>query len=64
MRFIQVEGGIHLHMRTPFPYLGNDWTHCAEIWYVVRGPLVMGFTQVMDEDIFSARVYLFSASRK
>ena len=26
-------------MRTPSPYHGNDWTDCAEIWYVVRGQL-------------------------
>ena len=26
-------------MRTPFPYLRNGWTDCAEIWYVVRDQL-------------------------
>ena len=24
-------------------YLGNGWTGCAEIWYVVRGQLAMRF---------------------
>ena len=33
------------HVRTPFRYLGNDWTHCAEIWYVVRDQLAWQFTQ-------------------
>ena len=27
-------------------YLGNDWTDCAEIWYVVRGQLAKQLTQV------------------
>ena len=34
--------GVHLHVRTftcaTFPYLGNGWTDCAEIWCVVRDP--------------------------
>ena len=33
------------HGRFPFPYLGNDWTDCAEISCVVIGPLDMRFTQ-------------------
>ena len=27
----------------PFPYLGNTWTDCAEIWCVVMGPTAMCF---------------------
>ena len=34
------------HVRTPFPYLGNRWAHCAEIWWVVRDPVAMCFMQV------------------
>ena len=45
-----VMGGLHLHVRTcicaPFPYLVNGWTDCAEIWYLVRDPLAMRFTEV------------------
>ena len=29
----------------PFPYLGNGWTDCAEIYYVVRDPLARLFTK-------------------
>ena len=32
--------------RTPFPYLGNGWTDCDEIWCVVRDPLAKRFTEV------------------
>ena len=53
MHITQVIGGLHLHLRTcaradapPFPYLGNDWTDCAEIWFVVRDPLPSRFTKV------------------
>ena len=31
---------------TPFPYLGNGWTDCAEMWCVVRDPLARCFTKV------------------
>ena len=31
--------GARIHMRTPFPYLGNGWADCADTWCVVRGPL-------------------------
>ena len=34
------------HVRTPFPYLGNRWVHCAEIWWVIRVPVAMCFMQV------------------
>ena len=34
-----------MHVRTPFPYLGNGWTDCSETLFVVRGPLAIGFTQ-------------------
>ena len=33
------------HVRIPFPYLGNGWTDCTEIWCVARGPVAMHFTQ-------------------
>ena len=45
MRFTLFRGGVHLHVRTPFPHLGNDWTDCAEIWYVARDQLARQFTQ-------------------
>ena len=32
-------------MRAPFPYLGNSWADCAEIWCVVRDQLARQFTQ-------------------
>ena len=48
-----VMGGVHLHMCmcthvdvSPFPYLGNGRTDCAEIWYVVTDPLARLFAQV------------------
>ena len=43
----QFMGGVHLHVRTPFLYLGNGWTHRAEICYVARDLPAMRFTQVM-----------------
>ena len=53
MHITQVMGGVHLHVRTcaradvpPFPYLGNGWTDCAEIWCVVRDPLARLFAKV------------------
>ena len=30
----------------PFPYLGNGWTDCAEIWCVARDPLARLFAKV------------------
>ena len=40
------------HMRTcrcaPFPYLANDWTDCAEIWYAVIDALARHFKEVDD----------------
>ena len=45
MRITQFMGGVHLYVRTraradvpPFPYLGNGWSDCAEIRFVVRDP--------------------------
>ena len=35
-------------MRTPFRYLGNGWTDCAETWYVVQDQLARQFTQTKD----------------
>ena len=41
MHTAQVMGGVQLHVRAhvqmcpPFPYLGNGWMDCAEIWFVV-----------------------------
>ena len=45
------------HVRTPFPYLGNGWTDCAEIWYVVRDQLARLLTQNKGGDT-SARAHL------
>ena len=39
-------GGVHPHVRTPFPYHWNGWTDWAEIWCVVRDTLAMRFAQV------------------
>ena len=30
----------------PFPCLGNDWTDCAEIWFVIRDPLAWRFAKI------------------
>ena len=53
MHITQVMGGEHLHVRTcaradvpTFMYLGNGWTDCAEIWFVVRDQLAWHFTKV------------------
>ena len=48
MSFTLLRGGVHLHVRTPCPYLGNGWTDCAEIWFVVRDQLARQLTQTMD----------------
>ena len=32
-----------VHVRTPFPYFGNGWTHCVEIWLVVMYQLAIHF---------------------
>ena len=45
----------NVHVRTPFPYLGNGWTDCAGTWCVVRGPLSMRFKGI-EEIHTSARV--------
>ena len=37
-RFTEVDDGVQQHVRTPFPYLGNDWRDDAEIWCVVMEP--------------------------
>ena len=37
MRFTQAKRGAHLHVFAPFPYLGNDRSHCPELWYVGKG---------------------------
>ena len=36
------------HMRTPFWYLGNGWTDCAEIRYVIRDQLARQPTQTKE----------------
>ena len=33
------------HVHTPFSYLGDGWTDCAELWYIVRDQLAWRFTQ-------------------
>ena len=55
MHNAQVMSGIHLHVRTweradvsPFPYLVDGWTNCAEIWYMVDDPLARRFTEADD----------------
>ena len=47
--------GVYMHVRTcaradvsSFPYFGNGWTDCAEIWCVVRDPLTRHFLKVED----------------
>ena len=32
----------------PFPYFGNGWTDCTEIWCMVRDPLARLFANVTD----------------
>ena len=60
----QLMGVVHLHVRTctradvaPFPYLGNGWTDCAEMWYVVRYLLARRFTEVDDGIQLHVRTY-------
>ena len=55
MDIAEVMGGVHLHVRKcaradapAFPYLGNCWTNCAEIWYVVSDPSASLFTELKD----------------
>ena len=36
---------VHMCICGPFPYLWNGWTDRAEIWCVVRDPLVRRFTE-------------------
>ena len=46
-RFTEVDHGVgtaaRAHVRTSFPYLGNGWSDCTEIWLVVMGPTAMRF---------------------
>ena len=55
---------MHLHVRTPFLYLENDWTDCAEIWDVLRDQ-TRQFTQITDGVHLHVRtcVPLFRISR-
>ena len=53
MHIAQVIGGMHPRVRAcahadvpPFPYLGNGWTDCVEIWHVISDPLARLFTKV------------------
>ena len=52
--FTPLRGGVHLrpkrvaHVGTPFPYLGNGWTDCADIFYVARDQLASQLTQTKD----------------
>ena len=51
MSFTPLRGGgasARAHVRTAFLYLGNGWTDCAEIWYVVRDQLARQLTQTKD----------------
>ena len=49
--FTAVDDVVQLQVRTcavrsPFPYLWNGWTDCAENWCVARDTLVWRFTKV------------------
>ena len=48
MRFALLRSVVQLHVRTHFPYFGNGWTDCAEIWYVVGDQLARQLTQTED----------------
>ena len=37
---------VHTAYVPPFSYLGNGWTDCAEIWYMISDPLARLFTRV------------------
>ena len=39
----------------PFPHLGNGWTDCAEVWYVLSNPLARLFQQVKGESQLHVR---------
>ena len=44
------------HVQNPFPYLGNTWTHCTEIWHVVMNQLALHFMHVTSV-VISARAH-------
>ena len=44
--FTHVWGGVHLHVRTPLPYLANGWADCVQILCVTRDLLDKCFTHV------------------
>ena len=66
-------GGVQLLVRTyahadvsPFPYLGNGRTDCADIWYVVSDPLAR-FLYTKAEggaQLHCTRAHPFSVFRK
>ena len=49
---------IHTYVRTPFPDLGKRWAHWVQIWYVVRYPLAMRFTQLIGGVQVHVRIYI------
>ena len=54
----------HVQM-CPFPHLVNGWTDCAEIWYVVRDPLLSVLQKSMTGySCTCALAYPFSVSRE
>ena len=55
---------LHVHncAPAPFPYLGNGWTDCAEIYCVVRDPSARRFTKVLGRVQQQARAHPSSVS--
>ena len=41
----------HFRGTAGMDYLGNSWTHCTEIRYVLRGPLVLRFMGVLHHHV-------------
>ena len=54
-RFTEVDDGIQLHVRTPFPYLRNGWRDCAEIWWCGYGTNSNAFYRYYEWSILRMR---------
>ena len=44
---VRVNGGVQLHARTPFPYVGDDRTDLTEIGCLIMGQIVMRFIGIL-----------------
>ena len=46
LHYTGMDASARAHLRVPLPYLGNGWTDCAEILYVVRDQFARQLTQI------------------